>query len=499
MSRLSPDDRELLYGTMSKAPSFVVRRVNGDLTSSFSPYSTMSRSMPALGTSFNHDLLFDDHPSDDDGVTDVSKRHGFMRVQARPPTVLAGISFLNNTHEEGLKVRRKEDEPLPIVLKHRYTKKGRIARLKRSIALTSERLNNEQRKLHGKMANRGLEIVDRMILHDLSAKRGEHGEPSGVANGGSGEDKQDDAWNLALYMSEPPNKIEVKLMQAQGVLKQLKRQQKKFSPMQSALQVDIKRVEAEIEAYRRELHSMPIRRSDGKEDDKLSSLMQNLSSLRPGGGAKKNQDSSKSVQKVLTSGSPYEGTDLLRFAREKQWSGPLTTRRRKEEIRSKDVPTPSTSSLKSRDRKSTPGVVGILRCPSTAGSRSPSRMGSSVGGSQKRITWSPVKSEMRYGDGHEIAVFDRIPNTAEMGIRTLTRRTEFRKTMGRQTGKELKKKQARRRLSNAAASARAIARIRLAAKRAKEREAAKKERVRRASLGFAGPAPRPGVLARYKK
>ena len=152
-----------------------------------------------------------------------------------------------------------------------------------------------------------------------------------------------------------------------------------------------------------------------------------------------------------------------------------------------------------QSHKMTPGggglLRGILRSPSTAGSIG--HIGSSAGGSRKRITWSPMKVQRTYNDAREIPAFDRIPNTAEMGLRTFTRRTEFRKTMGRVTGKEAREKLARRRLSNVAASARAIARIRLAAKRAQKREEKKNERVRRASLGFAGPAPRLNVPTRH--
>eukprot|EP00946_MAST-07B_sp_MAST-7B-sp1_P000798 g798.t1 len=424
--------------------------------------------------------LFQDDSSDDE-FTDVSKRHGFMRIQARPPTVLAKSCFLNNTHEEGLDLPAQEAKPLPEPLRHRFTSRAKIARLKHSISLTADRLRKEELDLHGKKANRGLEILDKLILRDLCAKHGgaSSRDYDAVASSGGREEKTMQRHPPTFSLSLPPNPTEVKLMRALGLLRRLKRQQalqhRTVSSSDAALEVDVRRVQSEIEALRQELHAAQSAPNKAAEEThkpvgKLPHLDSSASALK--------------VDATPRETRTYEGTDLLRFAREDHWRGPLSSS-------SADV----SSKLATPSTKQSKVLRGILRSASTADAGS--RVGSSVGGSRKRITWSPIKAETRYSSGREIADFDKIPTTAEMGLRTLTRRTEFRKTMGRVTGKEAKKKLARRRLSNAAASARAIARIRLAAKRAQEREKKKSERVRRASLGFAGPAPRPDVLARF--
>jgi hypothetical protein len=540
--RFGGDTRDaLLYGPTTRAspPAFVVRRVHPQSSSSTSAASSshgnnscMSRSLPSLMRStptLGRDLLLfdDDFSDDDDEITDVSKRRGFMRVQARPPTVLAGVSFLNNTQEEGLDryLPALEAKPLPAPLRHRFTSPAKIARLERSISLTSARLRTEQRRLHGKTANRGLEIVDRLILRDLCAKRGGRPGPTVTKEADldkSRKKKKEEEPRPPLTLSLPPNPVEVKLMRAQGVLRRLKRQQtiqkQTVSSIDTAFEVEIKGVQADIEGYRRELHTLnrSMRNSaagDGNDDDEYALLLRNLKSLDPGGGSP-----ATAARPPPQSSSTYEGTDLLRFARDKQWRGPLTASSSSSSSAAaaaailpssknpdhaaakqhRQVATPLTPSMR-QSHKMTPGggglLRGILRSPSTAGSIG--HIGSSAGGSRKRITWSPMKVQRTYNDAREIPAFDRIPNTAEMGLRTFTRRTEFRKTMGRVTGKEAREKLARRRLSNVAASARAIARIRLAAKRAQKREEKKNERVRRASLGFAGPAPRPNVPTRH--
>ncbi len=518
---LGRDKRDaVLYGPSTRAspPAFVVRRFRGLKEKSLptSSHSIMSRSLPSLmrTPTLGHDLPFDDDSSDDDDIseiTDVSKRRGFMRVQARPPTVLAGISFLNNTHEEGLEryLPTPEPKPLPAPLSHRFSSPAKIARLERSISLTSDRLRTEQSRLHGKKANRGLEIVDRLILRDLRTKHVGIEAAAAKKKSSRGKIAQSDEEEPALTLSLPPNPIEVKLIRAQGVLRRLKRQQsiqkQAVSSMDEAFEVDIQKVQSDIQQYRRDLHAQNCsmyKLTSADDDDEYGSLLRNLKSL-DSGGERLNVGASPASPPALplkSSSHPYEGTDLLHFAREKQWRGPLPPfSSEKSELASQQhrkVMTPLTPSMgHNRSIGKTPGgggglLRGILRSPSTAGSSSSSR---------KRISWSPMKTKRTYNDGSEIPAFDRIPNTADMGLRTYTRRTEFRKTMGRVTGKEAKKKLARRRLSNAAASARAIARIRLAAKRAQKRQEEKKERTRRASLGFAGPAPRPNVLAQYAK
>ena len=151
-------------------------------------------------------------------------------------------------------------------------------------------------------------------------------------------------------LSLPPNPIEVKLMRALGLPRRLKRQQalqhRTVSSSDAALEVDVRRVQSEIEALRQELHAAQSAPNKAAEE-----------THRPVGKLP-HLDSSASALKVDATPREtrtYEGTDLLRFAREDHWRGPLSSS-------SADV----SSKLATPSTKQSKVLRGILRSASTA-------------------------------------------------------------------------------------------------------------------------------------
>ncbi len=382
-------------------------------------------------------------PSSDDndsGIVDVSKRVGFMKVSARPPTVLLGGELPPSTRTAkraaAARARRLPERAPPKALgspemQHKFSLAGKAARLRRSISLTDKLRAVEQadRSSGAHAARMGTSVIDAFVSRDYDHRRWQQRQQRQRQRGGGGAAvaaattttattttttaaaaaaTAAAAWvpvdlarqahsergalaTLRMLAAQPPSAAEAALMRSQGILRALERRrdhQIAQGRSDTTLAIDIASCQDQIAQLRRQLANAD---SDDDDDDGNDFSMRiplpDIQSLAPPSAPGTAGTSSS----IATTASSTSNADAFISLQRYHFPGPL--RRKQPVVAAAAAPAKAGACARTLPQNSEFSVPPATQVP---GHLYTDRLDSSAGsGNRRGGTATPLRSILR--------------------------------------------------------------------------------------------------------